>query len=220
VIVQGDAVSSLRAVGIDRDLPEGEALVSVPRELLYPKPLDLPGLGAWLTERHKTDLIRVETLSQYGSASDGDDVHRYHAGEAQPESEARTAWLQRLAADRDAGKQWRKIHLVRDGQLSWYEEFEFGWGFTGTTGAGEDVRVLEVDSDSPLLNVGDFFVLEGHHVARSQYDGDCRFVAAHVMQGPEAVAYRALADMLWRDAEPFASWWGRHTSYHRRSRAA
>ncbi len=215
VIVQGDLVTDPQVLA-DLHLPEHEGAVSVPRDLIYPAPMTLAEMAAWLDARHTRTLLRVENQPAYASASDGGDFDRYLRGEPGPtEGEA---WRDRLRADTAAGRQWAKVHIVHGG-LTDYERYEFEWGFTGTTAAGEDVRIHQA-RDGVLADLPDFFVVDGEHVVRSVYDPNGKFVQAHVVTGADAVVYRALAASIWADAVPFKEWWDARPDEHRHTNAA
>ncbi|NMH97322.1 DUF6879 family protein [Pseudonocardia acidicola] len=216
VIVQGSTVTDPEALERLR-MPEHESAVEVPRRLIQGvRPiLTIDEFGEWVGRHHATDLFRLETLSTYASASDDQDFQRYLRGEDAPTAAAKEPWLKRLRADTDAGRRWRKVHLVR-GELSDYERYEFEWGFTYTVEAGEDVRILDLAHDDRLAKLGelgDFFVLDGEYVARSRYGDEGRHQGFEILTEP--AAHIVAAEFIWDAAEPFTSWWERHRQYHR-----
>jgi len=177
--------------------------------------LTLAQLGEFVAQHHTHDLFRLETLPRYSTVSDSDDFRRYLRGEPAPTAEAKQPWLDRLRADADAGRNWRKVHVVR-GAISDYERYEFEWGFAYNVTAGEDIRILDASETSPSDGVGqlgDFFVLDHTYVVRSHYDDHYRFTHAQVLNDPQP--YLAVADFVWAAAEPFPTWWATHTEYHR-----
>ncbi|MGI9002021.1 MAG: DUF6879 family protein [Pseudonocardia sp.] len=196
--------------------------MEVPRSLLYgERTLDLDELVEWLGRHHTRDLLRLETRDTYAVDSDGEDFRRYLRGDAEPNAAAKQPWLETLAGDTEAGRIWRKVHLVR-GRLTDYERYEFEWGFAYNVRFGEQIRVLEVEGQQAarLVDLGDFFVLDGEHVLRNLYDDADRFIGGRVIYAGEAAALRAVTDWIWNAAEPFTSWWDRHRQYHRESGAA
>lgn len=216
VLVQGSLVTD-PAVLDELDLPGHEAVIEVPRSLIYGRRImDVGELGAWISQHHTRDLFRLEVRDRYTVGTDGDDFQRYLNGAGQPDTAAKQPRLARLAADTAAGRVRRKVHLVR-GPLSDYQRYEFEWGFVPNTQAGEQIRILESDADrsAALVEVGDVFVLDAEHVLRNLYDDVGRFLGAHVVYGGEAVAIRAMIDWIWEAAEPFAQWWERHPEFHR-----
>lgn len=200
-------------------IPATETLSIVPRELLpeVTVPFDLHQLGALIKERHTSDLFRLEALAHYDAASDDEDYHRYLHGEQTPNAEAKQPWLDRLRAEAAAG---RRVHAIRH-PLSDYLRYECEWGYTYNVAAGEDVRILDLDAlNLPGLAASDYFVIDNEQVVRSNYDDSGRFVSAEVVSGPSRDAYRALANLLWHSAEPFATWWSAHPQYHRDGQVA
>jgi hypothetical protein len=182
--------------------------------------LTLAELGDYITQRHTSDLFRLETLPMYNAASDDQDFHRYLRGEPQPTASVKPAFLNRLRADVTAGKQWRRVHSLRH-PLTDYLRYECEWGYVYNVQAGEQVRILDLDAHHlPEFEhlVSDFFVLDHKHVVRSFYDDHRRFSHAQVIAEPEP--YIALADVVWSTAEPFITWWERYPQYHRGAQAA
>lgn len=218
VIVQGDRLDLLDPETHDSlRMPKQETAVVVPRELIYPPTLDLAGMAQWIDERHTFHLLRVENRRAYASASDGGDFARFLAGEREPLEGG--AWQDRLRSSTRAGRRWTKLHVIEDDHLSAYEAYEFAWGFTGTTSAGEDVRVLSAAAGM-FAEMPDFWVVDHEHVIRMSYDDDGRFAHALPVHGPDAATYRALARFLWSQGQPFSSWWAEHPEMHRRDRLA
>lgn len=218
VLVQGDLITEAPA-GVR--LGEAEGLVRVPRDLIYGRTLlDASERSAWLRKHHERDLLRIEVRDRYDVGSDGGDYRRYVHGEPEPVEGA--GWLDMLRRDTAARKIRRKVHLVRDGQLSDYQRYAMEWGFARTTAAGEQVRIVDVDPDTwaTTAAVGDYYLADGRDVLRMHYDGADRFTGAEVVYGAEAAVLRALAVHLWDRAEDFTTWWGQHPQCHRGRRAA
>lgn len=175
--------------------------------------LTLDQLGEFVAKHHTRDLFRLETLSSYNAASDADDLRRYLRGEPAPTADAKRPWLDRIRADVTSGRAWRRIHAVTQ-PLSDYVRYECEWGYVPNSAAGEQVRIAELTP--ALTQVGDFFVLDGRHVVRSRYDETGRFVHAEVMDDSVSAApFLAIAELLWKQATNFSTWWDAHPRYHR-----
>ncbi len=203
---------------VDRaGLPPGEAVVLVPDTLL-PEVTDLtvPSLGSYLAQHHRTDLLRVQTLSWYRVESDGEDYARYLAGEAEATAPGKQGWLDKLRTDAEVGRMRRNLHVVET-PLTDYLRYQFEWCYTANTDAGQEIRVLDVTNSAiaRLGNLGDFTVVEHEHVARSRYDADGRYVGAVQVSADAAEAYVALAELAWQIATPFTTWWAANPGYHR-----
>lgn len=221
VIVRGDTVTDPELLA-ELGMPDHESAVTVPRTLIYgQRILDINELVEWLGQHHTRDLFRLETRDAYTVDSDGEDYRRYLSGAGEPNAAGKQPWLDQLAADTDAGRIRRKVHLIR-GPLTDYERYEFEWGFAYNVEAGERVRVLELNGERAdrLAALGDFFVLDGDHVLRNLYDDAGRFLGSQVVYGGEATALRAITEWIWDAAEPFTSWWDGHPQYHRDARQA
>ena len=202
-------------------LPPGEATVRVPDTLL-PEIADLNvNLREFIAERHRTDLLRVQTLDYYGVASDGDDYQRYLDGEPAPTSPSKDKWLEQLRIDTFAGRLRRNVHIV--GQLNSYLKYQFEWCYVPNSEAGQLIRVLDLATTPAavaLLKVGDFAVLERCHVARMRYNPDGGYQGAVAVGDDAAVAYVALAELAWDLAVPFDKWWSARPELHRHHNVA
>lgn len=180
--------------------------------------LDLAGLAGFIAEHHRRDLIRVETLGRYVSASDGVEFDRYLAGEPERDRAAKAAWLDRIRSDTAERRAWRRIRLVPT-PVTDYVRYSCEWGYTDNTAAGEQVRVLDVTAAPAgadvLAAVGDFYLVDGAHVAAMRYDAAGAFVRAEVIDDPIADIYRIAARTAWTISEPFEQWWPRHPEHHR-----
>ena len=72
-----------------------------------------------------------------------------------------------------------------------------------------------------LLLTGDYWVPEHEHVVLCRYDDQGRPLGLVRVEASGAHGYIAAADMAWRLATPFNSWWTAHPQYHRgKTRAA
>ena len=180
--------------------------------------LTLPELGELINKRHTFDLLRVQTLDRYDVPSDGEDYRRYLAGEAEPTPSRKGPWLEHLRTLVESGRAWRNVHVLRT-PLSDYLRYACEWGYAYNVLAGQDVRIVELPADDlfrELAGVGDFWVIDGVTVVQMHYDDGGRFVGAKVVSDDEgAGALRAVAGLLWRQAEPFTSWWAGHPQFHR-----
>lgn len=126
-------------------LPDHEDVVLVPPTVLSDvrEVLNLDQLLAFVNHHHTRDLFRLEVLPFYDAASDDDDFHRYLRGEPAPTAEVKQAWLDRLRADTDAGRIWRRIHAVAE-PLTDYIRYEAEWGYCYSSAAGECIRIANL----------------------------------------------------------------------------
>lgn len=221
VLVQGRHVDPHLLT--EQGVPEGEGLLRVKRTVI-PEAAGLPMLdvdqfGDLIDRLHTRDLFRLETLDYY--ADDEPEYDKWRRGEAGPDLEWKSGWLDALERDRDAGRQWRVLHVV-DGPISDYVAYEAAWCYGPNQDAGQDIRILDLAErqlPSSLVHAGDFMVLDDNTVIRMHYSDAGAFVGANVVNQDPAV-FVALRDMMWAAAEPFSAWWARHGELHRSRQAA
>lgn len=206
LVITGDRVD-------DPTIPEHEATVRLP-STMFPElfHLDIPDLGAYITERHTRDLLHVETLDRYDVASDDGDYEKFLRGEPGPTSADIAPFHDRVRYDTDAGRRWRNVHVLRT-PLTPYLAYELGWLYPGNAVAGVDTRILDITehpAGEAFLSTGDFWAIDGVQVARSRYDRDGRYLGAVAVGSDVAASFVALGEVAWRLATPFTSWWGLH----------
>lgn len=175
--------------------------------------LDIDALIAELDLFQRT-LFRYEQLPAYAVDDDGDDYHRWMAGASQPTWSRKQPWLDVLRADRDAGRDRRRVRrFTRD--LTAYERYACDWGYAHNAPAGENIRVLRTDEHMiPDLPRVDFWVVDDTAAIVMNYDGAGRFLDA--TRVPDPTPYIAARDRAWVEAEPFGPWWVRHPELHTR----
>jgi len=179
--------------------------------------MDAQALGVLLrTAGH--DLFRMEARDYYEVPTDGGDFHRYLAGEATPDPARKSAWQDRLRAERDRGlRRWR-VYVARE-PLSDYARFECEWGHAPNVGL-EDIRVLPAGQVPPGAIVADWWMIDGSSVVLMHYDDGGRFTGAELAAPGETARYLAARTAAWDAAVPFTDWWDVHPQYHRRVPAA
>ena len=184
--------------------------------------MDLPTLGAFIEAnyyRPGDSVFRMECLPEYAVESDGDDYHRWLAGEAEPTWFRKQPWLDELAAARNNDMTHRRVRRFGP-TLTDYELYACEWGYALNAEAGEDIRVLrDGEHDVPDLLESEYWVINDGTVVPVLYDGHGRFVGAGVLPSDRAAEFRHDRDAAWAAAEPFAQWWARHPELHRRMAA-
>lgn len=206
--------------------PENEREVDVPATLIPgAAALDIPDFTAYLARVRKAqhgDILRIQTLRQYGVPSDQDFFVRYMDGRPGPTEQELAGWGAQLDDDRANRRAYRNLHVV-DGDIGDYLRMQFEWAYTFNTRHGMDVRIVdaaEAPAAAMLLVVGDFWVIEGQHVIRCRYDAEGRPLGHVAVDDSGKLGFMAAAEMGWRLATPFADWWAAHPEYHRRTRNA
>lgn len=182
--------------------------------------LDIPGLVHELDQfdRH---LFRLETLPFYAVTDDGDDYLRYTRGHAEPDWSRKTPWLDRLRADRDAGRTRTRVRVL-SAALTDYERYACSWGYALNVEAGEDIRVLrhgEHRIPDGLIE-RDFWIVDDHEVVAMDYSSAGFFQGARVLPQAQLAEHLDARGAAWTAAEPFTSWWTRHPELHRNAAPA
>lgn len=177
--------------------------------------MNLGELGDLL--ENSTNILRVETLSRYTSASDRDWVAAYLHGEQKPDVEAKREWLDILSGHAAAGHPVRRVRVVQR-PVSDYVRYSCEWSYVDNAAAGEQVRVLDEDDDDPdaadLAHlVGDFYVADDR-VITMRYDADGAFVSAEVV-ADRAGRMRAQAERAFARGRDFTEWWAANPQLHR-----
>jgi hypothetical protein len=202
-----------------------ESKVRVPDTLLPELTgLDIEDFEEWLAARRKApgDMLRVQTLPAYEVVSDGGDFAAYVQGHPGPSSPEREPFFAELREERARGMIWRDLTVV-NGPLTDYQRYGFDWVCPDAVEAGQDIRVLDVavtPAGAALLRIGDFWVVEGDHVALVRYDEHGRHLGEVAVEAQSAHGYIAAAEMAWQLATPFSQWWENHPEYRRVPRAA
>jgi hypothetical protein len=168
----------------------------------------------------RSSLFRLETLDRYEVPIDGSDMSVYLAGGDQPPNPEKLAWQEHLRAERAAGIWRHRVHLIDTTHgLNDYLRYECEWGYTATTAAGEDVRILDLPigrRPSELTEIDhDFWLFDSEWVVRMHYNADATFHGGELMPADTVPSYRAAREAAWTRAEEFTSWWAAHPQYHR-----
>ncbi|MPZ66637.1 MAG: hypothetical protein GEU83_14375 [Pseudonocardiaceae bacterium] len=177
--------------------------------------LDVDELGTHL-DCYRQRLFRMETLPAYAVSADGDDYHRWVAGEREPTWERKQPWLDVLRADRVARKIRYRVRILSK-ELTDYERYACEWGYALNAEAGEDIRVLrrgEHDIPSGIIE-RDFWVVDDDQVVAMHYDKHGQFEGAEPLPWSYSGMYRNTRDVAWAAGEPFGPWWARHPELHR-----
>jgi hypothetical protein len=183
---------------------------------------DIPDLGDYLGERHRADLLRVQTLEYYGVPSDDEDYLRYVNGDATPISPYREPWYRQLRDDRAAGKIWRNVHIVNL-PLNDYLRYQFEWCYAYNVRAGMDVRILDTTAypeAARFFTARDFYVIDGLEAVEMRYTEDGTYVGAVSAPSASTNPYATVAELAWAMATPFDQWWAKHPEFHRDGRMA
>lgn len=207
----------------DDKLPAHERKVRVPATLLPELgALDIPDFEAWLAKHRRApgDMLRVQTLESYAVPSDDADYAGYLNGAPAPTSEYREPFFQRLRDEADQGMVWRNLKVV-NGPLTDYQRYSCEWVCPNSSEASQDIRVLDVaeyPAAAVLYRTGDYWVVEGQHVALVRYSPEGRHLGEVAVEESSAKGYVATAELAWEVGVPFDQWWAAHPEYRRATR--
>jgi hypothetical protein len=106
------------------------------------------------------------------------------------------------------------VHVVR-GPLSDYLRYSIEWGYLPNTGAGAQVRILDLAEHSQPdgLIMDDYWVFDDGAVLLMIYDDEGRFIGAEPAE--DDGRYREALQAAWQAAEPVSDYWAAHPQYHR-----
>lgn len=160
------------------------------------------------------DIFRMELLPAYEVPTDGSDYQRYLDGATAPTPEIIRSGVERFTRRAEVGITSRRVRIL-SAQITDYERYscEFGYAYLHPH---EDIRILHRgEHDVPPLLEHDYWLLNRNRVLRMHYDDTGGFVGAE--DAPKLLRQvRREADRTWAAAEPFDSWWSRHTELRRR----
>jgi hypothetical protein len=168
-----------------------------------------------------TDVLRVETLDAYSTASDGDMLERYVRGDPKPDPSEKQPWLDRLAAAAAAGHPWKRLRVVTR-PVPQYVRYACEFGYVDNVAAGEDVRILDESADHRgafFRAEGDFYLIEGRALHMS-YDDRGQFVSAWEENDSVSDGLAGSVWLTWPHAVPFTEWWAANPDLHRDQPAA
>lgn len=160
------------------------------------------------------DIFRTELLPAYEVPTDGSDFQRWLDGATEPNPDIIRRGIDRFAARADAGITSRRVRIL-SAELTPYERYSCEFGYAHLYPA-EDIRVLRRgEHDVPSVLGVDYWLLNGRRVLRMHYGEHGSFLGAE--DAPDLLRQvRREADRLWEAAEPFGTWWARHTELRRR----
>jgi hypothetical protein len=140
---------------------------------------------------------RLETLQRYDVSYEREDYGRFLAGEAQGEPSGLRSWTDGTVGKAvAAGKRMQRVHVVEE-PLSDYLRYEFGWAYEHNVSAGEDVRLIPIESGQWPEGIPhyDYWLFDSSILVAMYYSDSGAFTGAEIIDDPEQVV-RA---NYWRD---------------------
>lgn len=166
-------------------------------------------LGEWFTAFER-EAFRLETLDDYGQSGGVDAYHAFLAGEEQPESYKKAAWLTTVGNAVKAGKRVYRVHILSR-PLTDYLRFELSWGYRRNMTVGEEFFVLDItDQPNPIPQAPDFWMFDERVTGVMSYDESGKYLGSEFLSEERAAEFRAYRDTALTHAVPFSDWWARH----------
>ena len=150
----------------------------------------------------KRRAFRLETLPQYESEEERDNLRAFLAGE-QLFHPIDAEWPRMIAANVASGRTMSRVHSLPE-ILTPYLRYEIEWGYAHNIEAGEDVRLLTPDAPAEVraLATRDYWLFDDEIILMN-YDRDGRLQGVELESGPARTRhYIAIKDVLLTHAIP------------------
>lgn len=209
-VVQGDPVTDPAELG-QLDLAQGEAAVTVPRELLAnfgPKePVHVPQLIGFdefggMFAKLKHSAWRLETRGRYASDEETDTYRQFAAG--QPVAwDLEDPWCVGRREQSALGKRFERVRILDEpptqGQLYLLDNAR------RNTAVGEDIRVLARSKADELgLPREDFWLFDSRVVALLHHNDADELTDIELITNPvEVLRYAQVREAAWHHAVPY-----------------
>jgi hypothetical protein len=209
-VVQGDPVTGLAELA-QLDLADGEAAVTVPRELLanfgpkepvhVPQPISFAEFGGMFTTL-KHSAWRLETRGRYAEDEVTDTYRQFAAG--QPVTwDLDDPWCTNRREQTAAGKRFERVRILDEpptaGQRYLLDNAR------RNTAVGETIRILTRDrADELSLPREDFWLFDARVVALLHFDEDDVMTGVELITNPvEVLRYAQAREAAWHFAMPY-----------------
>ncbi|MGW1808243.1 DUF6879 family protein [Streptomyces sp. NPDC002078] len=209
-VVQGDPVTDPAELS-QLDIADGEAAVTVPRELLanfgpkeavhVPQPISFAEFGSMFTTlRHSA--WRLETRARYAEDEVTDTYRQFAAG--QPVTwDLDDPWCTNRREQSAAGKRFERVRILDEpptlGQRYLLDNAR------RNTAVGETIRVLtRSKADELQLPRADFWLFDARVVALLQFNDADEMTGVELITNPvEVLRYAQVREAAWHHAVPF-----------------
>ena len=152
----------------------------------------------------ETSAFRLECLPEYEVTEDdeAEAFRLWSAGEQPPQQERE--WPKLCASAVGAGKTMQRVRVVRS-SLTEYQRFQLSWGYPANIAAGEDIRILAMESELPPDIPGeDYWLFDDAIAVVLEYDDKGRFLRP--VMAEDVTPYQRGALIALANAEPFESY--------------
>ncbi|MGH7882536.1 MAG: DUF6879 family protein [Candidatus Dormibacteraceae bacterium] len=206
------------------DVPEGEAVVRVPRDVLLE--------AAWAESRRSLreeefdelfqtftrSVFRMETLQQYSVPQEEEALRLFReTGQVRHRTVENSSWLALIQQTTGEGKKWQRVHVVQS-PLTEYVQYELQ-SYRDTIAVGFDTRIVDVGDHPELSSVNEDFWLfdvetEAPTLVLMRYDSSGHYIGAEVSDNREALARcRAQRDLALAVSDPALEYMRRLENY-------
>ena len=203
-IVRGDLLPPTEEI----DLEEQERAVVVPALHIVAAAAELGGEFTRVDfqrmfQLFAADAFRIETRDRYDVAAEVPAIAEFEATGRIIIYEGKQDYLDLITGNAAAGRTIRRVHTVRASRLSAYLRWEFASQTATNVPAGEDIRVVDLDSHPELAADEDVWIFDdavGVKMWQPTADGLNNGVARAT--GAELDTYRGWQADAWRVAVP------------------
>ena len=106
-----------------------------------------------LFDTFQISAFHLETHQTYAVSEEDERLRAFREGLPRPERSIRTSpWLRRIALTTAVGKQWSRVHLIRE-PLSDYLRYQL-IGYVESQAVGEEIRLASLDNRPELAELG------------------------------------------------------------------
>jgi hypothetical protein len=157
-----------------------------------------------LFESFRSSAFRLETLPEYRVPQDLEPLRMFREGKPQPAWHKERPWLATVREAAARGARMQRVRLVQR-PLTEYQRFQFSWGYTENSAAGEEIAILDHEPAGMLRQ--DYWLFDDELVVVLEYDDAGRFVRPVTVT--EVAPYCRCRDLALASAMPFPAYLAR-----------
>lgn len=162
----------------------------------------------------RSSAFRLETMQSYAGSGEDAALAAFQADQPQPPLSADDlAYLRAVAAARQRGAVWQRVHIVRE-PLSEYLKFELTWEYGPNVEAGEGIGIVSIGPDThwpSTWDVQDFWLFDDDTLFAPRYDGSRTWLGLEDVRDPARIRHaRQVRKAALESAEPWREYVARH----------
>lgn len=161
-------------------------------------------------------IVRLENLDTYTTEHEAKRLARYLAGQ-DDEPPAESVWNNQMAAHVAVGRQWAKVHVLRDPTAPYFR-YAAEWSWPNSSRYGQDVRILDLVGEPQPADVpdADYWVIDDT-VVLMHYDPAGVWQHAELLPPVQAPPYLTGIAVALERSITFQTWWDAHPEHHRKA---